>query len=93
MRLYGNRNRMFFTEPLAGFEEVLVQILHHQVDDSTMGITDIALVAVLAAMESERRMIVRMERTERFVVAHGEPQGLSDLLYRQVLKLFNIELT
>ena len=58
-----------------------------------MGIADEATVAVAATVEGKRRMLIRMERTQGLMVAHLEPQGLSDLLDRQVLKLLNIETT
>ena len=56
-----------------------------------MGITDLALVTVAATVEGEAGMLVSMERAQGLMVAHREPQGLSDLLDRQVLKLLNIE--
>ena len=91
MRLKGNNQVVLICQPLAGFDEAEVEVVHHQVNGATMSITDIALVAVAATVESEAGMLVSMERTECLMVAHLEPQGLSDLLDRQVLKLLNIE--
>ena len=82
---------MFLTKPLAGLQKWFVQIPHNEVNGAAMGVTDIALVAVAATVEGEAGMLVRMERAQGFMVAHLEPQGLSDLLDRQVLKLMNIE--
>ena len=40
-----------------------------------MGIADEAAVTVLAPVEGEAGMLIRMERAQGFMVAHGEPEG------------------
>ena len=53
--------------------------------------SDKATVAITATMKREAWMFVSMKGTQGLVVAHLEPQCLSNLLDRQVLKLLNIE--
>ena len=66
---------MLLTEPFTGLQERFVEVTHHEVNDPTMCVTDIALVTVLGTIERERRIAVVMKRTECLVVAHGEPEG------------------
>ena len=91
MRLKGNNQVVLICQPLASFQERLVEIPHHEVNNSSMSITNIALVAVAATVECEAGMLIRMERTQGLMVTYLEPQGLSDLLDWQVLKLLDIE--
>ena len=66
-------------EPAAGIEEVLVQVVHHQVYRAAVGIAHVALVGVLAHVEVQAGVPVVVEGTEGHV-AHGmepEPSGNS----------------
>ena len=77
-------------EPIAGIHKRFVEVLHHEVYHSAMGVADEALVAVLATMKGQGWMLVSMERAEGLVTCNAQAQRLSDLLDWQGLQLLYI---
>lgn len=67
-----------------------MQMVHCQIDTITMGTTDKTLIAVLAEIEVERRMVVGVEGTEREMAFHPKAQSLCDPLNGEVAKPLDI---
>ena len=57
-------------EPATSVKEAVMEVVHNQVNGSSMGIADEATVAVTATVERQRGVTVVMKRTECLVVAH-----------------------
>ena len=78
-------------QPLAGFDEAEVEVVHHQVDGATVGIADVTLVRVLAHVEVEAGVTVVVEGTKRFVVTNSQPKSICYTFNRKLFELLNIE--
>ena len=78
-------------QPLAGFDEAEVEVVHHQVDGAAVGIAHKTLVAVLGHIEVEAGVTVVVEGTEGHVARGTEAKPLSNSLYGQSPNFFNIK--
>ena len=74
-------------EPAASVKEAVVEVVHHEVNDSSVSVTDIALVTVLANVKSQRGIRVIVKRAQGLVASHRQPQGCGDLLNRKLIEL------
>ena len=66
-------------------------VTHDEVNSTTRRTTYETTVTILSAMESQRWVTIVVKWAECPMMRDVESQRPSDLLYRQVLKLLNIE--
>lgn len=67
-------------QPLAGFDEAEVEVVHHQVDGAAVGVAHVAFVGVAAHVEVEAGVAVVVEGTESHVARGTQAKPLSNSL-------------
>ena len=78
-------------KPSTRLYEVLMKILHHQVNRSAAGSAHEAAVGVFSHAEREAGVVVLVKRTQGFVVLNRESESLCDPLYWEVAELLKFE--
>ena len=84
---------MLICQPSARLLEILVQIVHHEINRSTTCPAHEASVHVLPHTKRQARMVVRMKRTQALMSRNLEPKSLCDPLNGEVaepLKFYSI---
>ena len=78
---------MFVGQPPAGSPEVLIQVLHHQVDWSAAGPAHKAPVCIPANLKREAGVVVGMKGAQSLMMHNPQSKSLCDSLYGEFAEL------